>query len=148
VPFFIRTGKSLATTATQIVAKMRRPPAIFSNVQPPANYIRFQVSPDVRIAISALEKTQGGGWQGHPVELLSLTEKDGSEMLPYEELLEDAMSGNQRRFARQDYVEQSWRILDNVLSHESPVRVYEPGTWGPVEANSLTTGFEDWFNKS
>ena len=148
VPFFIRTGKSLATTSTQIIAKMRRPPAIFSSDQTPPNYIRFQVSPDVNIAIGALEKTQGEGFVGHPVELLSSNKKDGSEMLPYEELLEDAMCGNQRRFARQDYVEQSWRILDPVLSRASPLHIYEPGTWGPVEADALTANYETWFNRT
>jgi glucose-6-phosphate 1-dehydrogenase len=147
VPFFIRTGKSLATTETQIVAKMRRPPAIFSNAQSPANYIRFQVSPDVKIALSALEKTQGQGLIGHPVELLSSTIRDVSEMLPYEELLEDAMAGNQRRFARQDYVEQSWRILDPILQDHSPLHLYEPGSWGPTDADALVTDYEGWFNQ-
>jgi glucose-6-phosphate 1-dehydrogenase len=148
VPFFIRTGKSLETTATQIVAKMRRPPAIFTNEQPIANYIRFQVSPDVKMAIGALEKTQGQGFHGHPVELLSSTPHQASEMLPYEELLEDAMAGNQRRFARQDYVEQSWRILDPILTEDSPLHLYEPGSWGPPESDKLTEGYEDWFNRA
>jgi len=148
VPFFIRTGKSLATTQTQIVAKMRRPPAIFSNEKSPANYIRFQVSPDVKIAICALEKTQGQGWMGHPVELLSSTIRDASEMLPYEELLEDAMAGNQRRVARQDYVEQSWRILDPILNDHSPLHIYEPGSWGPADADALVLDHEGWFDRA
>jgi glucose-6-phosphate 1-dehydrogenase len=148
VPFFIRTGKSLAITETQIIARMRRPPAIFSQDPPPANYIRFQVSPDVKIALGALEKTQGQGWSGHPVELLSSTPRDASEMLPYEELLEDAMAGNQRRFARQDYVEQSWRILDPLLKDQSPLHIYEPGSWGPPEADELAKCCEGWFNRA
>jgi glucose-6-phosphate 1-dehydrogenase len=147
VPFFIRTGKSLATTSTQIIAKMRRPPAIFTNDPPPPNYMRFQVSPDVKIALCALEKTQGSGWNGHPVELLSSTQKNAEDMLPYEELLEDAMTGNQRRFARQDYVEESWRILDPVLNNPSNLLTYEPGTWGPPEAGALTADYEGWFNR-
>ena len=148
VPFFIRTGKSLAITSTQVIAKMRRPPAIFSSEPLLPNYIRFQVSPDVTIAIGALEKKQGQGFFGHPVELLASNKRDSSEMLPYEELLEDAMAGNQRRFARQDYVEQSWRILDPVLSLPTPVAIYEPGSWGPVEADALTVGNEGWFNRA
>lgn len=148
VPFFIRTGKSLAITETQIIARMRRPPAIFSQEPPPANYIRFQVSPDVKIALGALEKIQGQGWAGHPVELLSSTPRDASEMLPYEELLEDAMAGNQRRFARQDYVEQSWRILDPLLKDQSPLHIYEPGSWGPPEADELVKCCEGWFNRA
>lgn len=147
VPFFIRTGKSLATTCTQIVARLRRPPAIFSDEPPPANYVRFQVSPNVRIAIGALEQSQGNGFDGHPVELLSDTQPNAGEMLPYEELLEDAMEGDQRRFARQDYVEQSWRILDPILHHEIPVKLYEPGSWGPPEAEALTEKYGGWFER-
>ena len=148
VPFFLRTGKSLAATSTQIVARMRQPPAIFSPEPPPANFIRFQVSPNVKIAICALEKTQGQGFHGHPVELLSDTPPHAEDMLPYEELLEDAMEGNQRRFARQDYVEQAWRILDPVLHDPRPPVPYDPGTWGPTEANALTVGHPSWYDKA
>lgn len=147
VPFFIRTGKSLATTATQVIARMRRPPDIFGNEPPPPNYMRFQVSPEVKMALGALEKSQGQGFVGHPVELLSATPSQADQMLPYEELLEDAMAGNQRRFARQDYVEESWRILDPVLKHENPVYLYEPGSWGPPEADALTADYEGWYNE-
>ena len=147
VPFFIRTGKSLATTSTQVIARLRQPPAIFSADPPPANYIRFKVSPDVKIAIGALEQNQGRGFDGHPVELLAATQPKAEDMLPYEELLEDAMDGNQRRFARQDYVEQSWRILDPILHNETPIRLYEPGTWGPPEADALTEKYGGWFKR-
>ncbi len=148
VPFFIRAGKSLATTSTQVIAKLRRPPAIFDTAPPPRNYMRFQVSPDVNIAIGALEMTQGQGFTGHPVELLASTQPDATDMLPYEELLEDAMTGNQRRFARQDYVEQSWRIIDPILVHGDGIHLYEPGSWGPPEADALTAGYESWFNRA
>jgi glucose-6-phosphate 1-dehydrogenase len=147
IPFFLRTGKSLATTATQIVAKLRRPPAIFSSEAPQPNYIRFQVSPDVKIALGAMEKTQGQGFSGHAVELLSATEPDASSMLPYEELIEDAMAGNQRRFARQDYVEQSWKIIDPLLQGNLPVHTYRPGTWGPAAADALAADHDGWFMK-
>jgi glucose-6-phosphate 1-dehydrogenase len=148
VPFFIRTGKSLAATTTQVVATLCRPPAIFSSEPPPANYIRFQVSPDVKIAIGAQEMNQGQSFAGHPVELLSATPPDPTLMLPYEELLEDAMEGNQRRFARQDYVEESWRIVDPILNHEAPVHLYEPGTWGPPEADAMAADSGGWFNRA
>jgi glucose-6-phosphate 1-dehydrogenase len=69
-------------------------------------------------------------------------------MLPYEELLEDAMMGNQRRFARQDYVEESWKLLDPVLESNLPVHHYEPGTWGPQAAEKLHAGYGGWFNPS
>ena len=145
IPFYIRTGKSLATTTTQIVAKLRQPPAIFSTNAPPPNYIRFQVSPDVKIAIGALEKASGSGFIGHPVELVASTQVGATDMLPYEELLEDAMIGNQRRFARQDYVEQSWKLLDPILAGNLPLHVYEPGTWGPPEAQTLYADHGGWF---
>ena len=147
VPFFVRTGKALAATGTQIVARLRRPPGIFSAEPPPANYVRFQVSPDVKIAIGALEQSQGNGFEGHPVELVATTVSGENDMLPYEELLEDAMEGNQRRFARQDYVEQSWRILDPIIHHETPVRIYEPGSWGPPEAEDLSEKYGGWFKR-
>ena len=121
VPFFIRTGKSLATTGTQIVARLRKPPMIFSDEAPQQNYIRFQVSPDVKIAIGALEKSFGQGFIGHPTELVAATTPTPNDMLPYEELIEDAMAGNQRRFARQDYVEESWRLLDPILNANLPI---------------------------
>jgi glucose-6-phosphate 1-dehydrogenase len=146
VPFFIRTGKFLATTGTQIVARMRQPPAVFSGEPPAANYIRFQVSPQVKIAVGALEKSFGQGFIGHPVELVSATPPGADDMLPYEELLEDAMTGNQRRFARQDYVEESWKLLDPVLASNLPVHTYEPGSWGPEAAEKLHAGYGGWFD--
>lgn len=146
VPFFIRTGKSLATTGTQIVARLRKPPMIFSDEAPQQNYIRFQVSPDVKIAIGALEKSFGQGFIGHPTELVAATTPTPNDMLPYEELIEDAMAGNQRRFARQDYVEESWRLLDPILNANLPIRTYEPGSWGPPEADILHGKYGGWTN--
>jgi len=146
VPFFLRTGKSLATTGTQIVARLRQPPAVFSGEPPAPNYLRLQVSPDVKIAIGAMEKSYGTGFIGHPVELVAATPPTPNDMLPYEELLEDAMLGNQRRFARQDYVEQSWKLLDPVLEANLPVHSYDPGSWGPEAAEKLHAGYGTWFD--
>ena len=146
VPFFIRTGKSLATTGTQIVARLRKPPMIFSDQQPQQNYIRFQVSPNVKIAIGALEKSFGSGFIGHSTELVAATPPTPDDMLPYEELIEDAMAGNQRRFARQDYVEESWRLLDPILNAKLPIHTYEPGSWGPPEAEVLHGKYGGWTN--
>ena len=146
VPFFIRTGKSLATTGTQIVARLRKPPMIFSDEAPQQNYIRFQVSPDVKIAIGALEKSFGQGFIGHPTELIAATPPTPNDMLPYEELIEDAMAGNQRRFARQDYVEESWRLLDPILNANLPIHTYEPGSWGPPQADILHGKYGGWTN--
>ena len=146
VPFFIRTGKSLAITSTQIIARLRKPPMIFATENQHQNYIRFQVSPDVKIAIGALEKSFGQGFIGHPTELVSASVPTPNDMLPYEELIEDAMVGNQRRFARQDYVEESWRLLDPILNADLPIHTYEPGSWGPREADVLHGKYGGWTN--
>ncbi|SNT08092.1 glucose-6-phosphate 1-dehydrogenase [Granulicella rosea] len=144
VPFLIRAGKSLETTTTQIVAKMCEAPAIFSDQIPPQNYIRFQVSPEMKIALGASEKNFGSGWNGHPVELLAATLPGADDTLPYEELFEDAMIGNQRRFARQDYVEASWQLLAPILNGSVPVHPYKPGSGGPEEAKVLAGDVGGW----
>jgi glucose-6-phosphate 1-dehydrogenase len=137
VPFYIRAGKRLPVTATEVIVKLRQPPAVFAALPPPANYFRFRVTPNLMIAIGALVKKAGDQAEGQQVELVISEESDPSEMGAYEELLFDAMRGNSVRFARQDYVEQAWRIVDPVLDDASPIYTYEPGGWGPVEANNL-----------
>jgi len=146
VPFYIRAGKSLPVTATEVMVKMRQPPAIFSESAPPRNYFRFRVTPDLAIAVGALVKAAGDVDRGVPSELLATTSSDPTELLAYEELLDDAMHGNPIRFARQDYVEEAWRIVDPVLDNATPVHSYKPGTWGPEEADSLAAGDGGWSN--
>jgi glucose-6-phosphate 1-dehydrogenase len=132
VPFYIRTGKRLPVTATEVVVRLRQPPAIFADVPPPANCFRFRVSPTQTIAISTFIKVAGEKLHGEEVELTVSEHEDPRGMSAYEELLTDAVQGVSVRFARQDYVEEAWRIVDPVLAEESPVRVYEPGSWGPL----------------
>jgi glucose-6-phosphate 1-dehydrogenase len=144
VPFYIRAGKCLPVTATEVVVKLRQPPAIFSQVPPPANYFRFRVTPDLIIAVGALVKKAGERGEGQQVELIISEESDPAEMGAYEELLSDAIRGNSARFARQDYVEEAWRIIDPVLNDPPPVYAYEPGSWGPVEAERLTAEIGTW----
>jgi glucose-6-phosphate 1-dehydrogenase len=146
VPFFIRAGKSLPLTATEVLVKLRQPPAIFSDVTPAHNYFKFRVTPDLALAIGATVKESGDQWRGQPVELLAKESSDPSELMAYEELLDDAMHGNPVRFARQDYVEEAWRIVDPVLDNATPVRPYKPGTWGPAEADALTQAVGGWDN--
>jgi glucose-6-phosphate 1-dehydrogenase len=100
----------------------------------------------VKIAIGALEKSFGAGFIGHPTELVAATPPTPNDTLPYEELIEDAMTGNQRRFARQDYVEESWRLLDPILTAKLPIHIYEPGSWGPTEADQLHGKYGGWTN--
>ena len=146
VPFYIRAGKSLPLTATEVLVKLRQPPAIFSETTPAHNYFRFRVTPDLAIAVGATVKESGEQWHGQPVELLAKESSDPAELMAYEELLDDALHGNPVRFARQDYVEEAWRIVDPVLDNATPVRPYKPGSWGPAEADVLTQADGGWDN--
>jgi glucose-6-phosphate 1-dehydrogenase len=146
VPFFVRTGKHLPITATEIVARWRQTPAVFSHALTPQNYIRFRVGPDPMIAMGASIKEAGEGLRGHMTELAASHRAESLELLPYEELLGDAMHGNPTWFARQDYLEESWRIIDPIFHEPPPTLLYEPGTWGPEPANDLMKGFGGWQN--
>jgi glucose-6-phosphate 1-dehydrogenase len=148
VPFYIRTGKSLPVTATEVVARLRQPPQIFSRDPLPPNYVRFRVSPEMAIGIGANVRLPGEVPRGVPVEMLATQPTKAEDILPYEELLADAIVGNQARFARADYVEDAWRILDPLLKNLPPVRSYKPGTWGPVEAEKLAEADGGWLNPS
>ena len=146
VPFFIRTGKNLPVTGTQVIAKLRQTPPVFSEQLTPQNYIRFQVSPSAVISIGASVKEAGDRLRGCMVELTADQSCGHSDVLPYEELLQDASRGNQAWFARQDYVEESWRVLDTVLKSPPPVQEYEPGSWGPAAAAKLTESVGGWID--
>ena len=146
VPFYIRAGKSLAVTATEVIVKLRQPPAVFSEIPLPANYFRFRVTPDLMIAVGALVKKAGEPLEGQQVELVISQQSDPAEMGAYEELLYDAMRGNSGRFARQDYVEEAWRIVDPILGDAAPVYEYEPGTWGPAQASASIAPDGGWFD--
>jgi glucose-6-phosphate 1-dehydrogenase len=146
VPFYIRAGKGLPTTATEVVVKLRQAPAVFSDVPPPANYFRFGVTPGQTIAISSFVKVKGEVLRGHAVELMVSEHMDPAETGAYEELLTDAVRGVSARFARQDYVEEAWRIVDPLLDDPPPVIEYEPGTWGPADATGGVTPPGGWFD--
>ena len=146
VPFFVRTGKHLPITATEVVARWRQTPAVFSHSLTPQNYIRFRVGPDPMIAMGASIKEAGEGLQGHMTELAASHRAESLELLPYEELLGDAMHGNPTWFAREDYVEESWRVIDPIFRDPPTTLIYEPGTWGPEPANDLMKPFGGWQN--
>ncbi|HKA31673.1 MAG TPA: glucose-6-phosphate dehydrogenase [Candidatus Binatia bacterium] len=145
VPFYIRAGKRLPVTATEVVVKLRQPPAVFTEMPPPGNYFRFRVTPNLMIAVGASVKKAGDATEGEEIELVISEHSDPAEMGAYEELLFDAMRGNSARFARQDYVEQAWRIVDPVLDNVVPVHEYEPDTWGPPQAAERTGPGGGWF---
>jgi len=148
VPFYIRAGKSLPVTATEVTAVLRQPPTMFSQVTAGENHLRFRVSPVLAIGIGALVKKPGDAMTGDAVELLATENSGPTELLPYEELLDNAIHGDQIRFAREDYVEEAWRIVQPVLDNAVALRFYEPGTWGPAEADALTSTAGGWRNPS
>ncbi|MFL5563012.1 MAG: glucose-6-phosphate dehydrogenase [Gemmatimonadaceae bacterium] len=137
VPFFIRAGKCMPLARTDVIVKLRRPPPI-AGVPLVSNHLRFQLGPEFQIGLGATVR-EPGKQGGHPLELLASHEHDGSETDPYEQLLSDAMRGETFRFAREDYVEEAWRIVDPVLN-AGPPEVYEPNTWGPRAAQELVPG--------
>jgi glucose-6-phosphate 1-dehydrogenase len=146
VPFYVRAGKMLATTATEVNVRLRQPPAIFSMQPPPPNNVRFRVSPNVTIEIDASVRAPGEELKGRQVALIATQRDSPDSILPYEGLLVDAMNGNQQRFAREDYVEESWRILDPILKTPPALCTYKPGSWGPDEASWLAEPDGGWIN--
>jgi glucose-6-phosphate 1-dehydrogenase len=143
VPFYIRVGKHLPVTATEVVVTLRRPPQILFHEALSANHIRFRLGPEVVIAIGARAKASGEAMVGEDVEL-SLCHQDPEEMRPYERLVGDAMMGDATLFAREDSVEVAWAIVDPILGVTTPVYPYEPGTWGPVEADRIISHHGGW----
>ncbi len=147
VPFYIRAGKSLPVTCTEVIAKFRLPPTVFEDGgKLTQNHLRFRVSPDVDIAMGITVMAPGEQMTGEPAEMLAHHHPKPTEMDAYEVLLGDAMAGDSTLFARQDYVEEAWRIVDPVLKLSTVVYEYEPGTWGPKEAASQVVPPGGWEN--
>ena len=143
VPFLIRAGKRLPTTMTEVLVTLKRP--AFSRLcSGEANYVRLRLSPDVTIAIGALVKRPGEELIGEPTELKVLHKPGGDEMEAYERLLGDAMAGDGTLFASQDEVEAAWAVVQPILGTATPVREYEPGSWGPPDAARITEDVFGW----
>jgi glucose-6-phosphate 1-dehydrogenase len=147
VPFYMRAGKNLPVTATEVVVDLRPPPThVFGDLGPEQpNYLRFRVSPDVAIALGAHAKKVGPTMQGREVELF-VSQQQGDEMDAYARLISEALIGDTSHFARQDEVEAAWAIVDPALGLDSKPFEYTPGTWGPVEADELIKGPCSWHN--
>ncbi len=144
VPFFIRAGKCLPTTMTEVMVRLKRPP--LSRMAPgDTNYYRFRLGPDVVIAVGARVKRPGEQMVGEATELKVVHYPGGDERDAYERLLGDAMAGDPMLFAREDGVEAAWAVVQPVLGDATPVHEYEPGTWGPPEAAKLTEGVGGWY---
>jgi glucose-6-phosphate 1-dehydrogenase len=144
VPFLIRAGKSLPVTCTEVLVRFRQPPAIYSTKPLPANYFRFRISPDIVIAMGTQVLDDSEAMHGRTVELMVCEVERADAMDAYERLLHDAMKGDATLFAREDSVEQAWRIVDPVLGSATPVSEYEPNTWGPEESGQITAGYGAW----
>ena len=145
VPFYIRAGKCLPVTATQVVVDLKCPPmAIFDEIQPAhSNYFRFRLSPEVVISAGARVKRAGDEMHGEDVELLA-RHQHADEKSPYERLLGDAVRGDTGLFTSDAAVEAAWRVVDPVLGDADKVETYEPGSWGPASAAKIVAGDENW----
>ena len=143
VPFFIRAGKCLAATTTEVLVKLRRPP-LTRLALGETNYVRFRLSPDVNIAIGARVKRAGERMETEATELSFVHRPGGDEMEAYERLIGDAMRGDLTLFARQDGVEAAWSAVQPILNSEQPIFEYEPGSWGPEEAHQLAEDVGGW----
>lgn len=147
VPFYIRAGKQLPFTATEVLVELHRPPqAVFDEIKPgQSNYFRFRLSPNVSISLCARTKVAGEPMVGEEVELVACHHSD-DEMSPYERLLSDSMRGAASLFAREDSVEAAWRVVDPILRDATSVYEYGPNTWGPAEADRIIGGVGRWHN--
>ena len=147
VPFTLRTGKALSTTATEIVVELDKPPLGYFHTtcaqDAPANLIRFRISPEAGVTFDLLAQHEGDAEEVDAVSArLDFTGLTGSGTVAYERILADAVSGDPRRFTRMDMVEESWRIVAGLLDLPERPADYPRGGWGPTEAERLTTG--DW----
>jgi glucose-6-phosphate 1-dehydrogenase len=143
VPFYIRAGKCLPVTCTEVVVRLRKPPTMYEGFDLQPSYTRFRISPEVTIAIGAnvLDEQETRTLTG---EMVGTRLPKGDDMDAYERVLGDAMHGDATLFAREDYVEEAWRIVDPVLKAGTPVSEYEPGTWGPNEVASRVSPPGGW----
>ncbi len=148
VPFYIRAGKNLPMTCMEVVARFRKPPTPFRDTALPPDYMRFRVSPQITIAMGMTVVAPGENSPSTSAEMIASRHPGGKDIQPYERLLGDAMEGDATEFARQDYVEEAWRIVDPMLKADTPVYVYDPGSWGPAEAERISPPKGGWMNPS
>jgi glucose-6-phosphate 1-dehydrogenase len=146
VPFYIRAGKNLPVTCTEVIARFRRTPIEFSDAALSQNYLRFRISPEMTIAMGATVLSSGEELSTQAVEMVASRHPRPDEMDAYERVLLDAMAGDPTLFAREDYVEEAWRIVDPALKAGAPLHEYEKGTWGPSDLDGAVTPPGGWLN--
>jgi glucose-6-phosphate 1-dehydrogenase len=150
VPFYLRAGKSLATSATEVVVEFKRPPRLLfgapGSPPPHPNHMRFSLSPTGSVSFTLDVKALGEQLVSRPTDFSTTADAFGAGRAadPYERLLDDALEGDARRFAREDSVEEAWRVVDPVLRSPDPVVLYEPGSWGPAVADRIIEGDDCW----
>jgi glucose-6-phosphate 1-dehydrogenase len=146
VPFYIRAGKCLPVTCAEVVVRLRRPPTVYQGFNLTPNWLRLRISPEVTIALGMMVIAPGDETVGQAAEMIASRCPRADEEDAYERVLGDAMEGDATLFAREDYVEEAWRIVDPVLKAGTPVYEYEPGTWGPAEADQRVAPSGGWLN--
>jgi glucose-6-phosphate 1-dehydrogenase len=146
VPFYIRAGKCLPVTCTEVVVRLRKPPTMFEQYNLLPNYLRFRISPEIEFALGMMVIVPAHEQTTACIESIAIHHPAPDEMDAYERLLGDAMAGDQMLFAREDYVEEAWRIVDPVLNSETPVLEYEPNTWGPAGLDQMICPPGGWQN--
>ena len=144
VPFYIRAGKLMPVTCTEILVRLRRPPQVYLAEGLSSNYIRFRISPDVAIALGMMVLSPAKEIIGQATEMVANHHPEADEMDAYERVLSEAVAGDATLFAREDYVEEAWRIVDPVLRADTPVHEYEPGAWGPTVENPSIVPAGGW----
>jgi glucose-6-phosphate 1-dehydrogenase len=147
VPIFIRAGKVMPVTCTEVFVEFKRPPReTYHEIVPATSaHLRLRLNPDITIGLGVRVKAPGERMVGEDVEL-TLKEQSSTEMPPYERLLGDAVRGNKELFARGDMVLAQWRVVEQILDNVTPIYIYEPGTWGPREADPLIGADGPWVN--
>lgn len=144
VPIYIRAGKCLPLTCTEVLARFRKPPTVIKESELSPNHMRLRISPDIAIAIGTTVMGPGEQMTGQTVEMIASRQPQSEEMEAYERVLGDAIAGDATLFARQDYVEEAWRIVDPVLKQGSALHYYEPQTWGPTELDQRLAPSGGW----
>ena len=146
VPFYIRAGKNLPVTCTEVIGRFRKPPTVIKESALSRNHLRFRISPEMTIAIGTTVMAPGEALKGENVEMVASRHSRPEEMEAYERVLGDAMAGEATLFARQDYVEEAWRIVDPVLKDSTPIHEYDKGAWGPSEVDERVSPPGGWHN--
>jgi glucose-6-phosphate 1-dehydrogenase len=148
VPFYIRAGKNLPVTCTEALGRFRKPPAVIPESALSRNHLRFRISPEMTIAVGTTVLGSEEVLKGEKVEMVASRHPRPEEVDAYERVLSDAMAGDATLFAREDYVEEAWRIVDPVLKAGTLIHEYEKGAWGPSEVDETVSPPGGWHNPS